>query len=178
MAARAQSPGQPVTPKQQFRSPLVDVYAPDSAGWIVTGTGTNGIAFGKRGNEPNETYGAQVIIFELPPTGSSDELIGLVKQRIAAANPPPRFQEIASDYQYTDARGYPCVDARISFDDNAAMTPTGRAQLKLKVISLYCRHPNRPAAGFFAAYSYRGKGEGPRIDDAAKDFIDAVVVPK
>src|SRR5207244_1005584 len=70
------SPGQAVTPKQQFPSSLLNVYSPDSEGWIVTNTGQNGIAFGKRGNEANETYGAQVIIFEMPPADSSEEFVG------------------------------------------------------------------------------------------------------
>ena len=177
-AAHAQSPGQPVMPKQQFPNDLLSVYSPDSEGWVVTGAGSNGIAFGKRGTEQNETYGAQVIIFEMPNTGSSEELVGLVKRRIATMNPAPRFQETVSDYQYTEGRGYPCVNVRTAYDDNAAVTAKGREQLKLKVIALYCRHPIRQELGFFAAYSYRGKTADAQIESAAKSFIEATNVPK
>ena len=178
VAAHAQSPGQPVTPKQQFPNDLLNVYSPDSDGWVVTGAGRNGIALGKRGTEQNETYGAQVIIFEMTQTGSSEEFVGLVKRRIATMNPAPRFQEIGSDYQYTESRGYPCVDVRVSYDDTAAVTAMGKEQLKLKVISLYCRHPIRQELGFFAAYSYRGKAADAQIEEAAKSFIEAINVPK
>ena len=178
VAAHAQSPGQPVTPKQQFPNDLLNVYSPDSDGWVVTGAGRNGIAFGKRGTEQNETYGAQVIIFEMTQTGSSEEFVGLVKRRIATMNPAPRFQEIGSGYQYTESRGYPCVDVRVSYDDTAAVTAMGKEQLKLKVISLYCRHPIRQELGFFAAYSYRGKAADAQIEEAAKSFIEAINVPK
>jgi len=65
LPAHGQSAGQGVTPKQQFPSDLINVYSPHSEGWVVTGTGRNGIAFGKRGSGSNETYGAQVIIFEM-----------------------------------------------------------------------------------------------------------------
>ena len=178
LAAYAQSPGQLVTPKQHFPSPILSVYSPDAEGWVVTGAGRNGIAFGRRGNERNETYGAQVIIFEMPPTGSSDEFVSAVRQRIATVNPPPRFQELASDFQYTEACGYPCVDVRVTYDDTGALTPTGKEQLRLKVVSLYCRHPVKQELGFFAAYSYRGKTADAQIENAAKGFIEAISVPK
>jgi len=176
--AYAQSPGQAVKPKQQFPSGLLNLYAPSSDGWILAGIGGNGIAFAKRGSEASETYGAQVILFEMPPTSNNDEFISFVKNRITMINPAPRFQEIASDFQYTEVRGYPCVDVRIRYDDNAAMTSTGTQQLKLKVMSLHCRHPVRQDLGFFAAYSYRGKAADAPIESDAKSFIEAISVPR
>ena len=177
-ADHAQSSGQAVTPKQFFPGSLLNVYAPDSEGWVVTGAASNGISFGKRGAESNETYGAQVIIFEMPPTSSSEELVGFVRKRISAMNPPPRFHETSSDYQPTDSRGYPCVDVRIDLDDAAAVTPTGREHLRLQVISLYCRHPTQQQLGFFAAYSHRGKTTDDQLESAARSFIESIVVPK
>jgi len=173
----AQSPGRPVNPKQFFPSSILNVYSPDSEGWVVTGTGRNGISFGKRGIESGETYGAQVIIFEMPPTVGSEELVSFVKNRIAVMNPSPRFQEINSNYQYTEDRGYPCVNVHIDYDDTAAVTPTGKEQLKLQVISLYCRHPEQQQLGFFAAYSHRGKAVDDQIEGAAKSFIETISVP-
>ena len=177
-AVNAQSPRQPVAPKQLFSSSILNVYAPDSVGWVVTGAGSNGISFGKRGAESDETYGAQVIIFEMPSTNGSEEFVSFVKKRIAEMNPSPRFQEIGSNYQYTENRGYPCVNVHINFDDTAAVTPTGTKQLKLQVISLYCRHPEQQQLGFFAAYSHRGKVTDDQIESAAQDFIAAINVPK
>jgi hypothetical protein len=173
----AQSPGEPVTAKQLFPSDTLNVHSPASEGWVITGAASNGIAFGKRGTSNSETYGAQVIIFEMPTTTNSEELIGFVKTRIAKMNPPPRFQETASSYQYIENRGYPCVDARITYDDTAAVTPSGKEQLKLQVIALYCRHPVQQHLGFFAAYSHRGKVTDDQIENAAMSFIDGVNVP-
>lgn len=176
--AHAQSPGQPVTQRQLFPSSILNVYSPDSEGWVVTGAASNGISFGKRGIESNETYGAQVIIFEIPPTTGSEELVGFVKKRIAAMNPPPRFQETDANYQYTENRGYPCVNVHITLDDTAAVTPTGKEKLKLQVISLYCRHPVQQQLGFFAAYSHRGKGTDDQLESAATNFIEGIDIPK
>lgn len=177
-ATHAQSPGQPVTQRQLFPSSILNVYSPDSEGWVVTGVASNGISFGKRAIESNETYGAQAIIFEIPPTTGSEELVGFVKKRIESMNPPPRFQETDANYQYTENRGYPCVNVHITFDDTAAVTPTGKEKLKLQVISLYCRHPAQQQLGFFAAYSHRGKVNDDQLEPAAKSFIEGIDVPK
>jgi len=174
----AQSSGQAVTPKQLFPSSILNVYSPDSEGWVITGAASNGIAFGKRGANSNETYGAQLVIFEMSPTTSNEELVSIVKKRIAAMNSPPRFRETSSNYQYTENRGYPCVNVHIDFDDTAAVTSNGKKQLKLQVISLYCRHPAQQQLGFFAAYSHRGKTTDDQIETAARSFIEAIDVPR
>ncbi len=178
VAVKAQTLGQAVAPKQLFPSNILNVYAPDSEGWIVTGAASNGLSFGKRGAEVGKTYGAQVIIFEMPPMTSSEAFVAFVQNRIAAMNPPPRFQETKSSYRYTEKRGYPCVNAHLDFDDTAAVTPTGIEQLKLQVVALYCRHPKQRQLGFFAAYSHRGKVADQHIEMPAQGFIEAISVPK
>ncbi len=107
-SAYAQLPCDLVSPKQLFPGDLLNVYAPDSEGWVITAVSGNGIAFGKRAARKNDTYGAQVVLFELPETNSGEELIELVKERIALLNPAPRFLETDSTYQYNEDRGYPC----------------------------------------------------------------------
>jgi hypothetical protein len=177
-AAHAQAPGQPVRPKQAFPSSVLNVYSPDSEGWVIAGFGGNGISFARRGSETNETYAAQVIVFGMAQTASNEELVSLVRERIAIINPAPRFQETAADYKLNEGRGYPCVDVRANYIDNAAATPAGPVQLNLHVVALYCRHPKKPELGFFAAYSYRGKATDPDMDAAAKSFIEAIDIPK
>ena len=177
-AVNAQSPGQPVAPRLFFPGGVLNVYAPDAEGWVITGLGSNGISFGKRGGEAVETYGSQVVIFEMPPTDGGEEMVDWVKKRIAEMNPPPRFQETDSSYRYTEDRGYPCVDAHIGLDDKAAVTPVGEKQLKLQVLALYRRHPEQEQPGFLAAYSHRGKTADDQMEAAAKGFIEGVNVPE
>jgi len=177
LATHAQSPGEVVTPKQAFTNALLNIYSPDSDGWVVTGAGGNGIAFGKRGSEANETYGAQVVTLELPPTSTGEELVGVVKNRIAAMNPAPRFQEADTSFQFTEERGYPCVNVRAEFDDTAAANSSGKQTLRLKVVALDCRHPAEPDTGFFAAFSYRGTRVDTQIDEAGKSFIESIRPP-
>lgn len=173
----AQSPGQPVKPKTLFPSSILNVYSPDADGWVFGGRGGNGIFFAKRGTEKNETYGAQTVLFELTGEMTNDEFVGFVKNRIATMNPAPRFQEKEASYQYTESRGYPCVNVRTTFDDKAAATPSGNVQLKLQVIALYCRHPDKREIGFFSAYSHRGEKIDEQLETPARSFIDGVNVP-
>jgi hypothetical protein len=176
--AYAQSPGEPVARKQLFPTEILNVYAPDSEGWLLAAEENNGIAFGKKGAKKDETYGAQVVLFELPETKSSDELVSFVQARIAMLNPAHRFHEKSSSYQYFEDRGYPCVKVHIDFDDTAAVKQNGRlGLLKLSVISLYCRHPHEQGLGFMAAYSHRGKKSDKNIESEAESFIGAIEVP-
>src|SRR4030095_12419671 len=111
--AYAQSLGQPLAPKHLFSTNVLNVHSPDSDGWVFAGSGGNGISFAKRGAERNETFGAQAILIEMPETNSNNELIELVAKRIAVMNPSPRFREVTSSYEYSEDRGYPCVNVRM-----------------------------------------------------------------
>ena len=165
-------------PKQLFAGSVLNVHAPDSVGWVIAGVGSNGIAFAKKGSEKNETYGAQAVVFEMPATTTGEELVEFVVKRIATMNPPPRYRETESGYQYTEDRGYPCVNVQVTLDDTAAMTPSGSMLLKLQVIAIYCRHPGQQGLGFFAAYSRRGENTINDLQVGARSYIESVHVPK
>ena len=174
----AQSPGQSVKPGQLFAGSLLNVHSPDSEGWLFAGAGNNGMAFARRGAEQNETYGAQIILFKLPPTHSNEEFVEVIKNRVNMANPPSRFAVLEMNYEYTDHRGYPCVRHKSIFDDKEALTTFGtRSPMKLQVISLYCRHPAEQEVGFFAAYSHRGANTDPDLEMPAQRFINGVETP-
>ncbi len=179
LAPTAHAQAQAVAPGQLFSGNLLNVHAPESAGWLLAGAGNNGMAFAKRGNEPDETYGAQIILFKLPPADSTEEFVELVRHRVANANPQPRFVALQENFEYTDQRGYPCVRYSSVYDDREALTANGtRATMKLQVLALYCRHPSEPQIGFFAAYSHRGAGKDQDMEAPAQKFIDGVQVPQ
>ncbi len=177
--AQAQAPGQAVKPGQLFAGSLLNAHAPDSAGWIFAGGGSNGMAFARRGAEQDETYAAQIILFKLPPTRSNEEFVEMVKGRVSMTNPAPRFVMLEENYEYTDHRGYPCIRYRGIYDDKEALKTSGaREAMKLQVISLYCRHPTAQEVGFFAAYSHRGANIDPDLEAPAQKFISGVQVPQ
>lgn len=175
----AQSPGTAVIPGQLFAGSLLNVHAPDSEGWLLAGSGNNGMAFARRGAGQNETYGAQIILFKLPATQSSEEFVAAIKSRVDMANPPSRFAVLEINHEYTDHRGYPCVRYKSVYDDKEALTTFGTHEaMKLQVMSLYCRHPSQQEVGFFAAYSHRGATTDPNLEVHAQRFIEGVQVPQ
>jgi hypothetical protein len=176
--AKAYRPGQSVEKKHLFSSEILNVYSPNSEGWMITGLAANGMSFARKGAEIPATYGAQAVIFEFAPTNTKEEFVAAIQKRIASINPAPRFREIDSDYSFHEERGYPCVRVKINFDDTAAVTPNGKDQLKLQVVSLYCRHPTRKELGFMAAYSHRGKTFDPNLEASAEEYIEGVSVPE
>ena len=170
--------GRSVKPGQLFAGRLLNVHAPESFGWIFTGYVNNGLGFARKGAAQDESYGAQAVLFDLPPTSSSEDLVAVVRNRVESANPPPRFAALESDYAFSDRRGYPCVRFRGSFDDREALTAAGtRTTMNMQVVALYCRHPSVPNAGFFAAYSHRGAGKVADLEARAQQFIEGVQVP-
>jgi hypothetical protein len=181
MPARAEEEahlGRPVKPGQLFASRLLNVHAPDAEGWILAGVGDNGIGFARRGTDRDETYGAQIVLFNLAPAQSSDELVAAIRKQVETTNPPPRFAVLETSYEYSALRAYPCVRFKGSFDDKEALTTAGtRVTMKLQVVALYCRHPSGPLNGFFVSYSHRGAAAIPDLDAPAQRFIDGVQVP-
>lgn len=165
----------PVKPGQFFSGSVIDVHAPDSKGWLLADARRNSVVFGKRGSQVGETYAAQAITFEMPATQSKEAFVDFIKTRISTMNPPPRFLEKKSSHQYTESRGYPCLNVHITYDDTAAVMPTGgRERLELQVIALYCRHPAQEKQGFFAAYSHRAKITDTQMEGPANSFIEGV----
>lgn len=175
--ALAQAPDHAVRPGQLFAGHSLSVHAPDSEGWMLAVAASNGISFARRGAEPNESFGAQAILIDLPPSEGRDGFVEVVRKHVMATNPPPRFTALEASYEYSDRRGYPCVRFKGSFDDQAARTIAGTlATMRLQVVALYCRHPSAPGVGFFAAYSRRGGSAAQDIEGPAQRFIDGVQV--
>jgi hypothetical protein len=166
-----------VTPKQHFPGELIDAYAPDSEGWAIMASVSNGISFAKRGAALNETYAAVVVLFDTPPGCDAERFLDFVKQRIALTNPAPRYVVLAEDYQVTEELGYPCVEVNSCYQDTEAVTVGGGTDsLPLTVVARYCLHPRAPDVGFFAAYSHRGKTPDANIEEPARRFIESIVV--
>ncbi len=168
----------PLAPGQLFPGPLMNVRAPASAGWQLVKSDAEGMVFGRGDAATGVTYIAQVIAFRLPPFGTPDELLAIVKDGAAKDSPPDRFTVVDANFQFTTERPYPCVRFRGSSVDLKARTRQGTAALLLHIRSLYCQHPTQPDLGVLIAYSQRGAPPDPDLDSQAESFIDSVRVPQ
>jgi hypothetical protein len=167
-----------VVPGKLFEGGYIDVRAPQSEGWQLAESSSRGMGFRKPGVASGESFGAQVLFFELPPAQTPEQFVELMKEGMRKDTDPVRFDVIESSTTYTEEREYPCARHHGVLNDKQARTsPTTKEQLVLEMYSLYCRHPLRTNTGFAAIYSYRGRGRYPALDKEAQDFIKGVQVP-
>ena len=167
-----------VAPGQLFEGGYINVKAPNSQGWRMAESSTTGMAFGKAGRAQGETLAAQLLMFELQPTQTSEQFVALMKEGLQKDTDPIRFDIIESSSDYASERGYPCVRHHALVSDKAAQTsPATKEQLLLETRALYCRHPVRTNTGFAAIYSHRGRSRYPSLAEEAQDFLQGIQVP-
>jgi hypothetical protein len=164
---------QPVAPGQLLGGEFLQVRAPNSPGWVLMRESSAQIQFGHPGASARETYVAMVSFFELPPTEGSEAFVALVRSARESDTSPERFAEVKESYEYTGARGYPCVRYVATSLDLKA--PGGA--LPLAEHGLYCRHPKHEGTGFWALYSQRALKADADLAEQVRGFLEGVVVP-
>lgn len=164
-----------VSPGQLFAGSYINVTAPASDGWYLAQSSPSGMAFAKHGQAVNETFAAQVAMFNLAPTKTPEEFEVLIKNAVQKDTDPNRFNVQQVSFKYTSERSYPCVRYHSVTQD---MTPQGsKGPLLLEMDALYCRHPVRQETGFAAIYSRRGEGPYANLRSEAEKFIQGIQVP-
>lgn len=163
-----------VSPSQKFGGGYINVTAPNSDGWQLIQSSGSGMAFAKGGLDVKESFGAQVLMFNLSPTNTPQEFEALIKKSAERDNDPSRFNVQRTSFTYSNERTYPCVRYRSAVQDNA---PHGlKNPLLLESDGLYCRHPARPETGFAIIYSHRGEKLYAGLRAEAESFIQGVQV--
>ncbi len=167
-------------PGQLYQRGNLDIRAPNSDGWYVAMSSREGMAFVRRGKEPNESFAAQVLLFFPSSAARRDpqEFLSLIKKQFEEEFSVGRFSVIESEFKHAEQRSYLCVSVRsVVRDAKARVSPTLQELLLLQAKSLYCLHPRNPYADFAITYSHRGQSLYPNLDAEAQSFIDGVQVP-
>jgi len=168
-----------VQPGMVYRGPILNITAPNSAGWHMLKSDPSGVAFARDGNAPGESFAAQVAIFNPPQTDSPEEFEALIVKGAKSDAETERFSTSKFTHQFTAARGYPCVQMQnISEDRQAKTGPNKTETLILQNEHLYCRHPVHKDIGFAITYSYRGRSLYSELQKEAQSFIEGIQVPK
>lgn len=180
-ACTAPAPGrnvETVPPGMVYAGSYINVSAPNSEGWHLQESSGRTMTFFRRGDAPNESFVAYVVWFDLPQTKSPKEFETLIVQRASHDLATSRFSTTEFSHQYSDERGYPCVQAHnVSEDRQARTEPNKTETLVLENENLYCRHPVRANTGFVITYSHRGSSLYPNFQREAQAFIEGVQVP-
>lgn len=167
-----------VPPGKQYEGGYINIAAPKSEGWHLVESSTSGMAFARSGDASNESFAAQVSMFDLPQTNSPEEFEALITRGVEEDSARTRFTTKQFSHQYSHGRIYPCLQIHSVLEDKYAQTSSSKTEsLQLESESLYCRHPVRRNTGFAATYSYRGRGLYPDFHNEAQKFIDGVQVP-
>lgn len=167
-----------IPPGHLYAGNYINARAPNSDGWRLISTSASGLEFARVGEDPNESFGAQVLIFPLGKTQGPDEFIALIKRASEDDINSDRYTVMKSEFLTSEQRSYPCVSGASVVEDRRAQTSRNKKEkLLLEIKSLYCRHPVHQETGFSIIYSYRGYALYPNLNSEAKDFIDGVQVP-
>lgn len=167
--------GSPVTPGQSFPGAYINITAPNSDEWRLAQSAGSGMEFGKRGPAANESFGAQVLMFNLAPTPTPQDFQNFIEKSAVKDANSSRFKVQKVQVEYSNERSYPCVRYRSVVQDNA---PEGlKGSLLLESDGLYCRHPIRQETGFAIIYSHRGESLYANSRVEAESFIQGVQVP-
>ncbi|MDR2853037.1 MAG: hypothetical protein LBV61_08325 [Burkholderiaceae bacterium] len=133
------------------------------------------MAFAKGGQSKNESFVAQVSMFNLPPTQTPEAFKSFIQSGVEKDTDTNRFEVQSASFRITNERNYPCVRYEATSQDNEPAGSSGPLLFELSAI--YCRHPVRQETGFSISYSHRGEGLHPTFRSEAESFIQSVQVP-
>ena len=170
----------PVSPGHLFTGLYIDIRAPNSDGWHLTGSSSLGMEFARKGKTKNQTFGAQVLLFPWRGDRGPAGFMSQIREAFEADWRLDRYEKIEEKFFYSDKRKYPCVRINTLFKDKAALTiDKTRKTLLFQMGALYCLHPDPNLKGRAIAiiYSHRGSSLHPDFDEEAQDFFDGVQVP-
>ena len=71
-----------VPPGHLYAGSYINARAPNSDGWRLISASASGLEFARVGEDSNESFGAQVLIFPLRKAQGPDEFIALIKRCI------------------------------------------------------------------------------------------------
>lgn len=173
----ATASAQPVPPGAVFDGPVINIRAPQSQGWVVLQNNATGMAFARSAAGINASEVAVVKLFPLGATPTPEALVALIKAGVEADTSKRRFDVLDAKFEYTERRGYPCVEASTLTIDKVPTGLFSHKEMILEIRALYCRHPERPDQGFSAGYSHRGQWPDTDLSSNAQSFIEGVQVP-
>ena len=157
----------------------LDVRSPNPEGWGVVQASPEGIAFARKGTQPDESMAAWVVRGPLLPTQTREDMVSRLKTEMEGGLDRDRLTLLKSEYALTDERRYPGVRSIEVLEDRQARASASRCEtLVLRVIGLTCQHPVRQDTGFTVCYSHRGHGEYPNLESKAQAFFDGMQVPE
>lgn len=154
----------------------VTAIPPQEPGWQRLQMSTFQIAFGKRGPQPDATYIAAVMLYNLPELSSETEFFKHVSEGRRSEPEVGRFKLIRNDEAIAPRKSALCIQYHTVSEDHAAQTAKGRQFMVSEMFGYHCQHPKRKTVGVMFQYSHRhyAGDEDPLLGKKAAGFLEQV----
>lgn len=131
-------------------------HPPTGENWIIAYRNQEQTALAKKGPHLDETFGLNIILFDLPELNSEKEFVEFVKSKFLKSTPSQRFHLIEKKIDvYKNFNDF-CVSYHSSILDKKAIKRSkNKAPMILEVAGFICRHPKNKNIGVNFDYSHR-----------------------
>ncbi|MFT3800347.1 MAG: hypothetical protein QM766_03935 [Burkholderiaceae bacterium] len=151
-----------------YSNDWLSVQAPDGR-WRLSSSSNAGVAYATDKNGRREK--AFVSMIALPPDLSPEAMVDFVRDEALHDPRIANMKVVESAFDYSVARGYPCVQHRL----------TVRVPQSLRLRqqqALTCRHPGRPGTGIVMGFSVDMNAGLPdsSFDRQAQSFFERVTL--
>ena len=124
-------------------------------GWLIGGRNSYQLALGKRGENPDETFAIQAILFRWPVFKTNEELVRLINEGQAKDTDPQRFKIIKHEVTAYPKKGTDCVKSHMVSEDAAVKRSGKSGHMIIEALTLTCAHPKDKNLGVNVTYSQR-----------------------
>ena len=124
--------------------------------WIVIYRNNYQTTLAKKGNKLDETYGINIMLFELPSLESKENFFEYVKADREKDKDSKRFNTIKDDMNYYQEFDDFCVGYHSAAEDKEAKKrSTNKKIMILEMVGYVCRHPKNKNIGVTFDFSHR-----------------------
>ena len=148
-------------------------------GWLVLQKAPGFVAFGKRGGDPDETFGLQASSTSVPKYASNDDFYASTRNPPPTGGPPGRFRLVSYQSRPAPDKGEKCVRAHSLAEDHSPTRPSKRTEfMLLEAYTLLCVHPKNSTVGIAVTFSqrYYSGNRAARLDKDAEVIFSSVAL--
>ncbi len=135
----------------RLSQPGVSFVPPTTKVWQILVFYTYQTTLAMYGDDPNESFIAQVSIFNIPSQGSDKTFLSLIQDKSAEEPKTGRFEMIEESLVPYEERKEECIKKRTSAKDYGAKR--GGTYTIFETYGMYCVHPKKPSIGVFVELS-------------------------
>lgn len=154
--------------------PGVTLSLPTSRSWLARAMNKGGMAFGAKGDSPQETLVIAVARYPIPEFYNAVAFLGYVKAERAKDIDPHWFETIQNQERLYTERSEICVKHEAASKE--LIPKRGAAYTMLEYYGMNCIHPFNTSVGIFVEFSRKAPPgvDFPPFETIGKAFLQSV----